>query len=402
VWGVNPFGFSVEIFGLEVKAMPALNRIKTKYPGVVYVEGTCPITGKPERIYYVRYRKGEKQIEEKVGRQYADDMTPARANERRVERIRGDKPTNRERREEERQVGEIWTIARLWEEYKIRTPGLKGIVTDENRFSLHIKSTLGDKEPRELSTFDVDRLRLNMTKNHKPATVKNTLEILRRIINFGVKKQLCEGTKFTIEMPRVNNLKTEDLTTEQLASLLQAITDEPNFQAANFMKMVLFTGMRRSEVFKLQWGHIDFDRGFINIIDPKGGPDQKIPLNASARALLESHARSDSDYVFPGRGGLCRVDINKQVNRIKKKAGLPKDFRPLHGLRHVYASILASSGEVDLYTLQKLLTHKTPMMTQRYAHLRDEGLRRASNLAGDLIDQVARGSIEEKILRLVQ
>ena len=38
-----------------------------------------------------------------------------------------------------------------------------------------------------------------------------------------------------------------------------------------------------------------------------------------------------------------------------------------------------------MYTLQKLLTHKSPQMTQRYAHLRDESLRRASDLAGDII-----------------
>jgi integrase len=49
--------------------------------------------------------------------------------------------------------------------------------------------------------------------------------------------------------------------------------------------------------------------------------------------------------------------------------------------------MLASSGQVDMYTLQKLLTHKSPQMTQRYAHLRDEALRKASDLAGDLIAQ---------------
>ena len=65
--------------------------------------------------------------------------------------------------------------------------------------------------------------------------------------------------------------------------------------------------------------------------------------------------------------------------------GLPKTFRPLHGLRHVYASLLASSGEVDMYTLQKLLTHKSPQMIQRYAHLRDEQLKKASNLVGKLV-----------------
>ena len=196
-------------------------------------------------------------------------------------------------------------------------------------------------------------------------------------------------------MPGVNNLKTEDLTPDQLTSLLEAIEQDPNIQAANFMKMVLFTGMRRGELFKLQWQDIDFDRGFIHIRDPKGGQDQNIPLNTAARALLLDHPRTDSPFVFPGRGGRQRVDINKQVNRIKRQAGLPKDFRPLHGLRHTYASMLVSSGQVDLYTLQKLLTHKSPAMTQRYAHLRDEALRKASDLAGDIIGGLANGNARQ-------
>jgi integrase len=158
------------------------------------------------------------------------------------------------------------------------------------------------------------------------------------------------------------------------------------------MKMVLFTGMRRSELFKLQWDHIDFERGFILIVNPKGGVDQKIPLNDAARSLLYQHPRSQSAYVFPGRGGRQRTDINKQVNRIKAAAGLPKGFRALHGLRHVFASMLASSGKVDMYTLQRLLTHKSPLMTQRYAHLRDDALKRAADVAGDIIGGIANGT----------
>ncbi|UCG12225.1 MAG: tyrosine-type recombinase/integrase, partial [Deltaproteobacteria bacterium] len=86
--------------------------------------------------------------------------------------------------------------------------------------------------------------------------------------------------------------------------------------------------------------------------------------------------------------GQQRVTIDHAARRIRKRAGLPKDFRPLHGLRHVYASMLASSGKVDMYTLQKLLTHKSPQMTQRYAHLRDEALQKAANLAAELVHQV--------------
>jgi integrase len=375
--------------------MPTLKRIKTNYPGVFYIEGTSSATGKPEKIFYIRYRKAGKMIEEKAGRQIQDDMTPARAAMLRAERVQGKKPSRqeaREQREAEKQAEAArWTLNRLWQEYKDRKPGLKGLVTDESRYQKHIMLLLGDREPGTLTPFDVDRLRLKLLKTHKPGTVKNVLELLRRLVNFAAKKHLCSTPSFTIEMPKVNNLRTEDLTGDQLGALMEAIDADPNLQAANLMKMALFTGMRRGELFRLQWQDVDFDRGFIHIRGPKGGQDQKIPLNQAARDLLESHPRTDSPYVFPGRHGNQRVNIKKQVNRIKEAAGLPRDFRALHGLRHVYASMLASSGQVDLYTLQKLLTHKSAAMTQRYAHLRDESLRRASDLAGDLITQALNG-----------
>lgn len=196
-------------------------------------------------------------------------------------------------------------------------------------------------------------------------------------------------------MPKVDNQKTEDLTPEQLWALLKAIDKDKHPLAGSMMKMALFTGLRRGEMFKLKWSDINFERGFIHIRDPKGGPDQMIPLNDAARELLESMERN-SEFVFPGLRGGQRVNIGKQVAKIRDDAGLSKDFRPLHGLRHVYASMLASSGEVGIYTLQRLLTHKDPKTTQRYAHLRDEALKRASNLAGVLIEQAINGQKENK------
>lgn len=374
--------------------MPKQQRFKTKYPGVYFIEGTSA-DGRPERIYYIVYRKHGKLIEEKAGRQFKNDMTPARAARIRTQRIEGDEPTNQEQREAARQTQETRTLERLWDEYQV-SKTLKGISQDRSRFERYIRPLWGDKEPHEITALEIDRLRLRVLKGKSPQTVKLTLSLLRRIVNFGVKRQLCNPLSFHLEMPKVNNLKTEDLTPEQLARLLEAIEQDANVQAANFMKLALFTGMRRGELFRLQWQDLDFERGFIHIRYPKGGQDQKIPLNEPARALLLSHPRTDSPFVFPGRDGGRRVDINKQVNRIKKVAGLPKDFRALHGLRHVYASMLASSGQVDLYTLQKLLTHKSSAMTMRYAHLRDEALRKASDLAGNLIEQLTNGMADLK------
>jgi len=384
--------------------MPAQKRFKTKYAGVYYIEGTTIGSNKKEKIYYIMYRKDGKQIHEKAGRQYQDDMTPARAAGLRTERIEGKQPTNKERREAEKARKEVedkkWTIDRLWEEYEKQRVDSKGLRVDDNRYDNYIKPKFGGKEPKELIQLEIDRVRINLLKKRAPQTVKHILALLKRIANFGVKKGLCEGLNFSIEMPKVHNLKTEDLTPDQLARLLEAINRDENVQVGNFMKMALYTGMRRGELFKLKWKDVDFGRGFIHIRDPKGGPDQKIPLNDAARELLQSHSKTRSQFVFPGRKGRQRTDINHQVNKIKEDAGLPKDFRPLHGLRHTYASMLASSGQVDMYTLQKLLTHKSPLMTQRYAHLRDETLKKASNLAGSIIEQAADDSKKEKIVNL--
>lgn len=375
--------------------MPQAQRFKTKYPSVYYIEGTDVATGKPERIYYIRYRKDGKTIEEKAGRQFQDDMTPSKAASARVRRIHGDEPSNEERREAER-VAKLaeqsrWTINKLWEEYKAQKGDYPTLRTDKSNYN-HIKIHFADKEPAELLQFDIDRLRIKLSKKLKPQTVKHVLRLLNRLINFGVKKGLCTGLGFKIQMPTVHNIKTEDLSSEQLQKLIKAIEEDEDIQAANMMRLALFTGMRRGELFNLRWEDLDFERGFIHLRDPKGGPDQKIPLNAAARGVLQSHPKiKGSSYVFPGRSGSQRREVRVSVNRIRTRAQLPKDFRPFHGLRHVYASMLASSGQVDIYTLQKLLTHKSPVMTQRYAHLRDEALRRASELAGDLIDEAVNG-----------
>nr|WP_239061050.1 site-specific integrase [Desulfovibrio sp. JC022] len=187
-------------------------------------------------------------------------------------------------------------------------------------------------------------------------------------------------------MPKLNNTKTEDLTGKQLARLLEAIENEPNKSAGSLMLMALYTGMRKGEIYRLQWQDIDFERGFILIRAPKGGIDQRIPINTPARNVLEDQQTrtGNSEWIFPGRFEGHVKDMREHLERIRTNAGLPKDFRPMHGLRHVFASTLASSGQVDMYTLQKLLTHKSPAMVQRYAHLRDDAMQRASEVAGDM------------------
>ena len=324
-------------------------------------------------------------IEEKAGRQYQDDMTPARAARLRAAKIDGKEPSRKEVREAK--AAHTWTIDHLWHEYITPKPDTKGFQTDRYRFQKFLQAPFGKKEPQDISQIELHRLKINLARTLSAKTVKNVLELFERIVNFGVKKGLCQGLKFKIEMPKLNYCKTEFLTDEQLSDLLTAIDTDYDTQAGTLLKLALGTGMRRGELLKLQWEDVDFENGFIHIRQPKGGKDQIIPLNQIARELLESHPHT-SPYVFPGPdGGQCKSNFRRSIDRIKAAAGLPEDFRPCHGLRHHFASMLASSGQVDLYTLQKLMTHKSAAMTQRYAHLRDEALQAAASVASTIIAQ---------------
>lgn len=189
------------------------------------------------------------------------------------------------------------TIARLWGEYEANKANSKAIDTDRGRFNKYLLPSFGDKEPHEIIRLDVDRLRIKLLKALKPQTVKHILGLLKRIIHYGAARELCNNLSFEIEAVKVDNQKTEDLTSEQLQRLLTAIDNSTDIEAANIMRLALFTGMRRGEMFKLKWNDIDFQRGFISIRNPKGGVSQKIPLNEQARQILKNHPET-SDYVF--------------------------------------------------------------------------------------------------------
>jgi integrase len=348
-------------------------------------------TGKPEKIFYIYYRKGGKKIEEKAGRSIEDAMTPARAATIRARRLSGKQASNKERREAVKAESEkkVWTVSKLWEEYAKVNAEIKGLRNDQNVFKKNLEPEFGDKTLEEISQLDVDRLRLSMAKTLKPQTVKNTLAILKRLSFFALDRGLSAGLSFRLKMPKVNNVKTEFLTEEELNRLLKAIKENPHPVAGKLLLIALYTGLRRGEIVKLEWPDIDFERGLIKVRNPKSGQDSTIPLNEAAKSVFESIPKTDSPFVFFGRAGHV-YSIYKMIQAIRDKAGLPEDFRPFHGLRHTYASLLASSGKVDLFTIQKLLTHKTPSMTARYAHLRDEALRSASNLAGDLVGEAVK------------
>lgn len=383
------------------KIMAQAKREKTKYPGVTFRLKEKLDGSGSERMYYIRYRRGgrgSKLIEEPIGTE-SEGMTAAKANLIRAARAAGKERSNTERREDmERErlsAGSPLTVYRLWEIYSDAKQDKVTIKQMDKGLIKHL-APLHDRLIETLTTKDVDALsrRLASTPSQRregeclsPQTIRHILALLRRMLRFADSLDICPfpaGLHFT--MPKVDNQKTEHMTDEQLRLYLDALDEEPDQAVAAILRLALLTGIRKTALFSLQWSDIDFENGYITLRGEhaKKGKTEYLPLTPAARAVLKGVKRTKSPYVFPGRNGGRRSDCRRMARRVRDKAGL-EDFRPMHGLRHSFASALASSGKVDLYTLQKLLTHESPQMTQRYAHLADKALRRAAGVADELL-----------------
>ena len=228
-------------------------------------------------------------------------------------------------------------------------------------------------------------------KHYAPKTIGNILKLIRLIINHGVKRELCAPRPdLIIEVPKVDNQVTEFLTPEQLSNYMEALNKDKDKIGVIFLKMALYTGMRPKAICNLKWSDLDYERSIITLRaeTAKNGTTMYIPFPDKVKEALEGIPRTEfSVYVFEQRNGLPRQSFTKTAKRVRDRAGLSASYRPVYMLRHNFATQLASSGQVELYTIQKLLTHKSPQMTQRYAHLMDQTVMDASKIAERILSQ---------------
>jgi integrase len=157
--------------------------------------------------------------------------------------------------------------------------------------------------------------------------------------------------------------------------------------AAAALRLLLFTGCRLREILHLKWENVDIERALLFLPDSKTG-QKTVILNAPALAILTGLVRLGS-YVVPGDDPeKPRADLKRPWEAISKRASL--DNVRLHDLRHTYASFGAGDG-LGLPIIGKLLGHTQASTTQRYAHLDNDPLRRASEQIGSTIAAALEG-----------
>ena len=145
--------------------------------------------------------------------------------------------------------------------------------------------------------------------------------------------------------------------------------------------LALNSGLRRGELFQLDWSDVDFNRNCLTVKSEgaKSGKARTVPLNKEASFTLRKWKTNQDGcgLVFAGANGQELDNVYKAWSGLLKQAGI-ENFR-FHDMRHDFASQLVMKG-VSLYVVKELLGHSTIQVTERYSHLAPRQLEEAVSL----------------------
>ena len=278
------------------------------------------------------------------------------------------------------------TVAELGERYMVEHAYAKKKATSatQDRFLLnaYVIPKLGMLKIESATRADVAKLHNSLSD--KPVQANRVLSLMSKMFNLAENWGLRpNGTNPCMHIEKYKEKNRERyLSKEELARLGKALAitlkEQPeNFAAFAAIRLLIFTGCRKSEILTLKWEYVDLDHGILRLPDSKTGA-KLVPLAATALEVLRNMPRIQGNpYVCPGRkSGSHLIGLQKVWERVRAKADL-EDVR-LHDLRHSFASIGAASG-MGLPIIGALLGHRKSSTTERYAHLAADPLKQAAD-----------------------
>ncbi len=180
-----------------------------------------------------------------------------------------------------------------------------------------------------------------------------------------------------MEKPSARKHKTRFLTPEEFQKVEAVALD----WLRPMLRMAVATGMRLKEVVGLRWEDMDRSAGVIYVPEDSKTGMRVIPMSETVQQVLAGQVRhllSPMVFVKPdGRdytSEAARTWISQATKRAMRKAGV--EDATFHSLRHTAAAWMVQEG-ATLFEVQNVLGHSTPAMTQRYAHLQPDHLRKA-------------------------
>ena len=224
-----------------------------------------------------------------------------------------------------------------------------------------ITDRFGNQNAGDISAAEIQAFYNEIRARASVSTANRYLTLLKSVFNRAIALELFHG-----ENPAVKITKGKEpthrlryLSQMEIRNLLAACDD----RIRPLLAAALLTGMRRGELLALTWANIDLAQGIIYITQSKSGESREIPIVQNLRAILVGMGPQEpAAKVFD----IPIITLRRYFDKTLSAAGI-SDFH-FHDLRHTFAShFIMKTGNFP--SLQKLLGHANPTMTQRYAHL---------------------------------
>lgn len=229
--------------------------------------------------------------------------------------------------------------------------------TDNYRIDRFLK----DENLVKVSQINETRLKAHLDKRIEDGishrTANHTIRIVKTFLNWGLKTGIITRNPIVyMEKYKVNDIEQRSLTEEECKIVLNIAK---NSRIHLLVVTALYTGMRFSELDRLQWEDIDFKNKIISVRLSKSEKFRKVPLHPKLEDILKEC--KDEGKCFN------TVNFSDLFKDIRKEAKMGH-FR-FHDFRHTFAALMIKAG-VDLYTLSKILGHSSIVITTKlYGHL---------------------------------
>lgn len=275
------------------------------------------------------------------------------------------------------------TIQDLYERYvsdHLPKKSEASMVSDLQMWRKLVLPVLARRKLVDVTFSEIDALHRKITR-HAPIQANRTVSLLRKSFNLAMRWGWMKANPAVGIEGNPENSRTRYLDDNEIARLLDALKRNQSRTSCDAILFMMLTGCRRGEAFKATWDQ--FDTALRIWTKPAATTKQRklhrVPVSNAVTELLHSrHGGGTSRFVFESHTGQALTDVKKTWARLCETAEL-RDFR-LHDLRHTFASLLVSNGQ-SLPVIGAMLGHTQTQTTARYAHLFDDTLVNAAEIA---------------------
>jgi site-specific recombinase XerD len=234
-------------------------------------------------------------------------------------------------------------------------------------------------------------LRKTATGKVSTNTVVDRLNTVRGALGWARREQIIPRNPFT--EVNISCMKQDThigfLTTSEVCRLMDAYC--PNTAMKNAFLLGCFTGVRYCDLMEMRWGNVvmDGEHWRLEFVQQKTGDFVSVPLSNMARMFLPKYKKSfgKNRKVLED---FCREAMKPWLTAWAKDANIKKDLT-FHMSRHTFATLGIEAG-IDVYTVGKLLGHRSIDSTQVYSEVMDSrktstvNMLDALNLLKDILD----------------